>query len=117
MEAWPRPTASMVLPTPGGPMNNTLVASSRNRRVASSLTRARSTEGWASKSKSVSRQGAGSDAKRARPAGRRAEGGGAGVGGGFGGGALDGGEPFQEGGVAELGGGGVVELSGERFGR
>src|SRR5437868_1133143 len=58
----------MVLPTPGGPINKTLVASSRNRRVPSSLTRARSTLGWASKSWSESRQGAGSGAKRSRPA-------------------------------------------------
>ena len=73
-------------------MNNTLVASSRNRRVPSSLTRARSTEGWASKSKSASRHGAGSEANRVE----------AGVAAGFGGGDLDVEEPFEERGVAEL---------------
>ena len=62
----------MVLPTPGGPISSTLVASSRNRRVASSRTSCRSTDGWASKSKSEIRQGAGRQANRARLAWRRA---------------------------------------------
>ncbi len=47
-------------------MNRTLVASSRKRSVPSSLTSARSTDGWASKSKSARRQGAGSEANRSR---------------------------------------------------
>ncbi len=56
----------MVLPTPGGPMNNTLVASSTKRRVASSAMRAGSTLGWALYSKSARVNGEGSEAKRAR---------------------------------------------------
>ena len=39
--------ANMVLPTPGGPMNNRLVASSTKRRVASSAISLGSTVGWA----------------------------------------------------------------------
>ena len=56
----------MVLPTPGGPMNKTLVASSKNRSVASSFTVFLSTDGWASKSKSSSRHNEGNEAKRSR---------------------------------------------------
>ena len=52
-------------------MNKTLVASSKNRKVPSSLTIVRSIEGWASKSKSSSRQGEGSEANRSRLARRR----------------------------------------------
>ena len=70
------------------------------------MTSLRSTEGWASKSKSDSRQGAGRQAKRARLACRRA----------VGGGDLDGEEPFEERGVAELVRGGVVELGGQGLG-
>jgi len=54
-------------------MRRTLVASSRKRRVASSLTMALSTWGWASRSKSETCQGAGRQAKlEAPPGGRRA---------------------------------------------
>jgi hypothetical protein len=52
-------------------MNNTFVASSANRQVARSRIIAGSTDGWASKSKSSSRQGAGKFANRNRPAWRR----------------------------------------------
>ena len=53
-------------------MNNTLVASSKNRKLASSPTSLGSTAGWASKSNSEILQGAGRQAKRARLARRRA---------------------------------------------
>jgi len=56
----------MVLPTPGGPMNSTLVASSKKRSVASSSTVFLSIDGWASKSKSLSRHSDGNEAKRSR---------------------------------------------------
>ena len=52
-------------------MNKTLVASSKNRNVASSFTVFLSTDGWASKSKSSKRHGEGSEAKRSRLARRR----------------------------------------------
>ena len=61
----------MVLPTPGGPINSTLVASSRNRSVPSSFISFLSTEGWAEKSKSSSVHGEGRQAKRSSPARRR----------------------------------------------
>jgi hypothetical protein len=48
-------------------MRRTLVASSRKRRVASSLTMALSTWGWASRSKSETCQGAGRQAKLEAP--------------------------------------------------
>jgi len=47
------------LPTPGGPMNMMLVASSVERPVARSRINASSTDGWAEKSKSSSRHGVG----------------------------------------------------------
>jgi hypothetical protein len=62
----------MVLPTPGGPIMSTLVASSKNRNEASSWTSWRSTDGWASKSKSSRPHGAGSLAKRSSAPWRRA---------------------------------------------
>ncbi len=65
------PTASMVSPTPGGPMNNTLVASSTKRSVASTAMSLGSTLGWVAKSKSANVNGEGSEAKRARLALRR----------------------------------------------
>ena len=52
-------------------MNKTLVASSKNRNVASSFTVFLSTDGWASKSKSSNRHAEGSEAKRSRLARRR----------------------------------------------
>jgi hypothetical protein len=56
----------MVFPTPGGPMNNTSVASSVKRSVARSSMVFLSTDGWAEKSKSSKVKGDGNDAKRAR---------------------------------------------------
>ena len=53
-------------------MTRRLAASSRNLSVASSSTSLRSRLGWASKSNSSRRQGAGKLAKRSRPAWRRA---------------------------------------------
>ena len=63
--------ASLVLPTPGGPMKSTLVASSKKRSVPSSVISFLSTEGWAEKSKSSSVHGDGKQAKRSSPARRR----------------------------------------------
>ena len=65
----------------------------------------RSAEGWASKSKSEICQGAGRQANRARLACA-----------GLGSGDLPGEQPFQERGMAELAGPGVVELGGQRLG-
>ena len=67
-----RPTANIVFPTPGGPMKRTFMASSKNRNVASSSIILRSTDGWASKSKSSTRHGADRRPKRSRPAWCRA---------------------------------------------
>ena len=53
-------------------MKRMLAASATKRRLASSLTSARSSDGWASKSKSSNLQGAGKLAKRSRLASRRA---------------------------------------------
>src|ERR1017187_8112424 len=69
--AWPSPTASIVLPTPGGPIRSTLAASSMNRRVARPALHLGSTEGWAEKSKSARVNGDGSYAKRSRLPGPR----------------------------------------------
>src|SRR5487761_1882301 len=69
--AWPRPTASIVLPTPGGPISRTLAASSMNRRVPRSAISLGSTDGWAEKSKSARVNGDGSDANRSRLTRRR----------------------------------------------
>src|SRR5674536_401556 len=62
--------ASIVLPTPGGPRKSKFAAVSRNRSVASSRIRDSSTPGWALKSKSAIRQGAGRQANRSRLASR-----------------------------------------------
>ena len=87
-------------------MNKTLVASSKNRNVASSFTVFLSTDGWASKSKSSKRQ----------PRRQRGEAFQAGAPADLGGRHLDREEPFQEGGVAQLVRLGVVELTGQRLG-
>ena len=98
--------ASMVLPTPGGPMKSTLVASSKNRRVASSPISFLSTDGWAEKSKSASVQGAGRQAKRSRP----------GPPPGLGGHHLDIQQTREELGVTESFLAGVLELPGQGLG-
>src|SRR4029450_8880357 len=125
--AWPRATASIVLPTPGGPISSRLPLSWTNRRVASSVTSLRSSNGWASKSKSAIRQGAGRHANRAREACRRGPAGRAparapgraGLPAVPGGGDLDGQQPLQERGVADglLGLGGAFELGRQRLSR
>ena len=56
---------------PGRPDEQQMAARSKNRSVASSLTSFLSIDGWASKSKSSSRNGEGSEAKRSRLARRR----------------------------------------------
>ena len=66
----------------------------------------RSTDGWASKSKSEICQGAGRQAKPGQ----------AGLAPGLGGGDLQGEQPFEERGVAELPGPGVIEFGGQRLG-
>src|SRR5450759_4167303 len=54
----------------GGPRKSKFAAVSRNRSVASSRIRDSSTPGWALKSKSAIRQGAGRQANRSRLASR-----------------------------------------------
>ena len=87
-------------------MNKTLVASSKNRNVASSFTVFLSTDGWASKSKSSKRHGDGQRGE-ALQAGPPTD---------LGGTHLDREQAFQEGGVAQLVRLGVVELTGQRLG-
>jgi hypothetical protein len=100
MEARARATANMVLPTPGGPMNNTLVASSRKRRVARFIHQLLVDRrlGIEVEVLKPERRGQGGEALQAGPPAD------------LGGGDLHLQEPLQKGSVAELLGGGVLEL-------
>ena len=100
------PTASIVLPTPGGPMKSTLVASSRNRSVPSSPTSAAIDRGLGVEVEVGEAPGRRQRANRSRLARRRA----------VGGRHLDGQQPLQERGVPSSSASGPLEHRRQRLG-